>query len=365
VVEGGIVVPLSVSTTMATDILVSADDLIRFGHEILVRVGVPEDDARTVATILVEANLRGIDTHGIYLINLYSKRIEEGLINPTPNITFEKTRAATGIMDADTAMGQLSTLGAMNHAITLAKECGSGTVLVKRSTHFGAGAYYTNHAAERDMIGVLMSQSETDVLLFGGKKPYLGTNPYSVAIPAGKHPPFVMDMATSEVAFGKVRAAAEAGQTIPPNWAVDENGEPVTDAAKARAVTPMAGAKGYAIGLMIELLSSATTGMAFGPGVVRKFDDWENPQQLGHYVQAIDPSAFCDANQFKDRVDSVIEEIHSQPTAEENPYGSPLIPGEPEFGERRRRMEEGCPVSGTIAAQLEELGKKYGIRWPN
>ncbi len=349
---------------MADMILVPAPQLIEFGQAILCKVGVLEVDARKVAEILVESNLRGVDTHGIYLVNLYSKRIEKGLVNAKPQMKFEKSRAAVGILDADTALGQLATLRAMELAIGMAKECGSGTVLVKRSTHFGAGAYYTNYAASQDMIGILMSHSETDVVLFGGKKPYLGTNPYSVAIPAGRHAPFLMDMATSEVAFGKVRAAAEAGQQIPSNWAVDEEGNPVTDARLAKAVTSMSGAKGYAIGLMIELLSSATTGMAFGPGIVRKFDDWEHPQQLGHFVQAIDPSAFTSLEAFKGRVDAVMDEIASQPVVTGNPFGRILMPGEPEVEKRRKRLEEGCPIAPVIAAQLKELGGRHGIQWP-
>lgn len=349
---------------MADMTLIPAAQLIEFGQAILSKVGVPDTDARKVAEILVESNLRGVDTHGIYLVNLYSKRIEKGLVNAKPQMKFDKNRAAVGVLDADTALGQLATLHAMDLAIEMARECGTGTVLVKRSTHFGAGAYYTSYAASHDMVGILMSHSETDVVLFGGKKPYLGTNPYSVAIPAGKHAPFLMDMATSEVAFGKVRAAAEAGQEIPGNWAVDEEGNPVTDARKAKAVTSMSGAKGYAIGLMIELLSSATTGMAFGPGIVRKFDDWEHPQQLGHFVQAIDPSAFMSIESFKSRVDAVMDEIAAQPVVAGNPFGRILIPGEPEVEKRARRLAEGCPVAPVIAAQLKELGDRHGVKWP-
>jgi ureidoglycolate dehydrogenase (NAD+) len=343
---------------------VQAEKLVRFGKEILAKVGVSEADAAKVAEILVESNLRGVDTHGIYLVNLYSKRIEKGLINPKPDMKFERTRTATGVLNADTALGQLATLRAMDEAIGIAKECGTGTVLVKNSTHFGAGAYYTNHAAESGMIGILMAHSETDVVLFGGKKPYLGTNPYSVAIPAGKRRPFLMDMATSEVAFGKVRAAAEAGQTIPPNWAVDEEGNSVTDAKKAKAVTPMSGAKGYGIGLMIELLSSGLTGMAFGPGIVRKFDDWEHPQQLGHFVEAIDPSAFMDLDAFRKRVDQIFDDISSQPALQDNPFGRILIPGEPEYERKERRLKEGCPIAPVIADQLADLGKRHGVEWP-
>ncbi|MCA9441406.1 MAG: Ldh family oxidoreductase [Candidatus Omnitrophica bacterium] len=344
--------------------LIQANALIEFGKQILEKMGVPSEDAQKTSEILVESNLRGVDTHGIYLVNLYAKRIEKGLINAKPNFQFTRTRPAAGILDADTSLGQLATLEAMNQAIEMAKEVGVGTVMVKRSTHFGAGAYYTLHAASQGMIGILMSHSETDVVLFGGKKPYLGTNPYSVAIPAANGKPFLMDMATSEVAFGKVRAAAEAKKEIPPNWAVDAEGNPVTDATQAKAVTPMSGAKGYAIGLMIELLSSGLTGMAYGPGIVRKFDDWENPQNLGHFVQAIDPTAFTQDDSFFNRVDEIFEDIQSQPASTGNPFGKVLIPGAPEFARKEQRLAEGCPVAPEIASQLKDLGDRLGVNWP-
>ena len=349
---------------MTEPVRIQAEQLIRFGKEILEKVGVPAAEAQKTAEILVESNLRGVDTHGIYLVNLYAKRIEKGLINPKPKFEFNRSRPATGVLDADTGLGQLATLEAMNQAIEMAKEVGVGTVVVKRSTHFGAGAYYTLHAAKAGMIGILMSHSETDVVLFGGKKPYLGTNPYSVAIPSEKGKPFVMDMATSEVAFGKVRAAAEAKKEIPPNWAVDEEGNPVTDATQAKAVTPMSGAKGYAIGLMIELLCSGLTGMAYGPGIVRKFDDWENPQNLGHFVQAIDPSAFTQDDSFCSRVDEIFEDIRKQPASDSNPFAKVLIPGEPEFERKEQRLAQGCPVAPEIASQLKELGDRLGVSWP-
>jgi ureidoglycolate dehydrogenase (NAD+) len=349
---------------MSKPSIVPAEKLIEFGKQVFQKVGVPEKDARTVAEVLVQSNLRGVDTHGIFLVRLYSQRIEKGLINTKPNMNFEKKRAAVGVLDADTGFGQLSTLKAMDHAMEMARECGTGTVMVKCATHFGAGAYYTNYAAQKNMIGILMAHSEKDVVLFGGKKPYLGTNPYSVAIPAGKRRPFLMDMATSEVAFGKVRAAAHAGETIPPTWAVDSEGNPVTDARKAHAVTPMSGAKGYAISLMIELLSSSLTGMAYGPGIVPKFDDFEHPQQLGYFVQAIDPSAYTDLQTFKDRVDAVLNDIAAQPPLPSNPFGRILIPGEPEFEKTEKNLAEGCTVSPTVSDQMREVGEKYGVEWP-
>jgi LDH2 family malate/lactate/ureidoglycolate dehydrogenase len=171
-----------------------------------------------------------------------------------------------------------------------------------------------------------------------------------------------MDMATSEVAFGKVRAAAEAGKPIPPNWAVDRNGQSVTDPVEAYAVVPMSGAKGYAIGLMIEILSSRLTGMPYGAHIVRKFDDWENKAFMGHYVQAIDIAAFCPIEEFKERMDELLADLKRQPKAPG--VGEILIPGEPEWRTKRQREKEGCPLRQNEFERLRQLGEELGVPFP-
>jgi LDH2 family malate/lactate/ureidoglycolate dehydrogenase len=171
-----------------------------------------------------------------------------------------------------------------------------------------------------------------------------------------------MDMATSEVAFGKVRAAAEAKKTIPSNWAVDRQGNPVTDATEAYAVVPMSGAKGYAIGLMIEIMSSRFTKMPYGPYIVRKFDDWQNKAFMGHYVQAIDISAFCPVEEFKKGMDELLADLKSQPTAPG--VDEILIPGEPEWRRKNERLKSGCPIRKEDADLLRQLGRDFGVDFP-
>ena len=342
--------------------LISAEKLRTFGQGVFEKAGVPGKAAKTVAEILVEANLRGVDTHGIYLVNLYVRRLEKGLINPTPRFRFEKKRAGVGILDADYSLGQLSTLEASRKAVELAQAAGVGIVAVKNSNHFGAAAYYAEYCAEQDCIGLVVSDGECDVIPFGGREKFLGTNPLCCCVPAGTSPWFCMDMATSEVAFGKVRAAAEAGKTIPPNWAVDRDGRPVTDATKAYAVVPMSGPKGYAIGLMIEILSSRLTGMPYGAQIVRKFDDWENRAFMGHYVQAIDISAFCPVEEFKRGMDELITDLKSQPRAPG--VEEILVPGEPEWRSKKRRQEQGCPIREQDVELLRQLGEDLGVPFP-
>jgi len=347
---------------MKDSFLIPADSLKEFGREIFLKVKVPIRYARKTAEILVDANLRGIDTHGIYLCDLYARRLEKQLINPNPKYHFEKIRAGIGTLDADFSLGQPATFEAARHVVRLAKESGVGIVTVKNSNHFGAAAYYAEYIASQDCIGLVMSNGECDVIPFGGREKFLGTDPICFCVPSGKQPWYCMDMATSEVAFGKVRAAAEAGQSIPANWAVDRNGKPVTDAKKAYAVVPMSGPKGYALGLMIEILSSRLTGMPYGAHIIRKFDDWQNRAFMGHYLQAIDISAFRPVEEFKSGMDALIADLKSQPTAPG--VKEILIPGEPEFRQKLKRMSEGCPIRREDARLLSKLGEDMGVPFP-
>jgi LDH2 family malate/lactate/ureidoglycolate dehydrogenase len=322
--------------------LIPAEKLREFGKRILEKVGVAEPEARITAEILVDANLRGIDTHGIYLCDVYARRLQKGLINPSPNFSFKKKRSGIGILDADFSLGQPATLEAARRAVELAKDAGVGIVVVKNSNHFGAASYYAEFCAKEE-----------------GREKFLGTNPICCCVPSGTEPWFCMDMATSEVAFGKVRAAAEAGASIPPTWAVGRDGRPVTDATKAYAVVPMSGAKGYALGLMIEILSSRLTGMPYGAHIVRKFDDWENRAFMGHYVQAIDIEAFCSVKEFKKRMDELLSDLKDQPSAPG--VEEILIPGEPEWRTKRLRQQEGCPIREEDARLLRQLGEELGV----
>ena len=342
--------------------LIPAEMLREFGKRILEKVGVAEPEARITAEILVDANLRGIDTHGIYLCDVYARRLQKGLINPNPNFSFKKKRSGIGILDADFSLGQPATLEAARGAVELAKDAGVGIVVVKNSNHFGAASYYAEFCAKEDCIGLVMCDGECDVIPFGGREKFLGTNPICCCVPSGTKPWFCMDMATSEVAFGKVRAAAEAGASIPPTWAVDRDGRPVTDATKAYAVVPMSGAKGYALGLMIEILSSRLTGMPYGAHIVRKFDDWENRAFMGHYVQAIDIEAFCSVKEFKKRMDELLADLKDQPSAPG--VEEILIPGEPEWRTKRLRQQKGCPIREEDARLLRQLGEELGVPFP-
>ena len=347
---------------MNEDQRIQADVLKKFGEAILQKVGVRQQYAAETAAILVDANLRGIDTHGIYLCNLYARRLEKNLINPSAVLHFEKKRSGVGVLDADYGLGQPATLEACRLAVKLAKDAGVGIVSVKNSNHFGAAAYYAEFIAAQDCIGLVMCDGECDVIPFGGREKFFGTDPICCCAPSQNQPWFCMDMATSEVAFGKVRAAAEAGQTIPSNWAVDREGNPVTDAQQAYAVVPMSGAKGFALGMMIEILSSRLTGMPYGAQIIRKFDDWENRAFMGHYIQAIDIEAFCPVEEFKKSMQELISDLKRQPTA--HGIEEILVPGEPEWREKLKRSKDGCPIRKEDTDLLTKLGQDLDVPFP-
>jgi len=340
-----------------------------FARAALRAAGCPPEHAQITAEILIESNLRGVDTHGVFLCDNYCRRLQRGLMNSRPKLTFEKTRAATGILDGDRGLGQVATCHAMTHAIELARAGGVGVVAVRNSNHFGAAAYYAQMAARRGCLGMLWSHGESDVVPFGGKRKFFGTNPICFAAPAGYNTPmYTADMATSQVAFGKIRAAGLAGKEIPAGWALDRDGNVLThppsqasELAEVSAV-PMAGAKGYGVSVFIELTCSALTGMPFGPHIVRKFDNWQQQAALGHYVQAIDIEAFMPLDAFRRNVDEMFAELKACPTAPG--FDEVLLPGEPELRTQARRERDGCPIPSEVHQLLSDLGAELGVEFP-
>ncbi|MBN1343654.1 MAG: Ldh family oxidoreductase [Phycisphaerae bacterium] len=350
--------------------LIPADKLRAFAVGVFEKVGCPKEHAEITADVLIESNLRGVDTHGVFLCDNYCKRLEQGLFTPKPNVTFDKRRAALGTVDGDRGLGQPPTWLAMQKAIEMAKECGLGAVSVRNSNHFGAAAPYAIHAAERGCIGMLWSHGESDVIPFGGRKKFFGTAPICFAAPAGFDTPmYCADMATSQVAFGKIRAAGHAGKEIPPDWAVDADGNVLTKPASDDAIikdysaVPMGGAKGYGIAVMIEATCALLTGMPYGPHIIRKFDDWQNVSAMGHYVQAIDVEAFLPLTDFRRRIDEMFKELKAIPPAPG--YKEVMIPGEPELRTKAQRLETGCPIAPETSNLLTALGKRMGVPFPS
>lgn len=338
--------------------LVPHHDLESLCRLLLERVGMSTEHATTVTDSLVAADLRGVGSHGVLRLPIYIKRMRMGLINVKPQMSLERTAAATARLDGDDGPGQVVVMRAMVEALALAREAGVGFCVAHKSNHFGIAAQPASFAAGMGMIGICMTNSEADVVPYGGRTPWLGTNPLAIAVPT-KGDPITLDMATSKVAMGKVLLAAAEKRPIPEGWAVDAKGDPVTDPSEARAVLPFGGAKGYGLGVIVEAMSALLSGTGFGSEVKRMYDDFDGPQRLGHLVAAIDVARFVDPEEFAHRATEFVSSISSVAPAEG--HERVMVPGEPEAAIARTRKTEGIPLDESVIDELVALASDLGV----
>ncbi|WP_313692479.1 Ldh family oxidoreductase [Halorarum halobium] len=341
------------------DARIDHERLRTFTTDVFRRAGLSATHAATVAETVVDANLRGIDTHGVVRLEPYVEQLEAGGTNPSPELTVSSRGAGAAVVDGDGGPGQVATLTAMREAIDRAEDAGSAFVGVENSGHFGTASYYTNYAAERGYIGISMTHAGPSVTPTGAADPYFGTNPISFGLPNGDGFPVTLDMATSVTAEGNVILAAEEGDEIPAEWGVDEAGNPTTDPESVHALRPMGGPKGYGLALVIDAFCGVLLDTAFGDDVSGMYDDTSAPQQLGHFVAALDVEAFTELDRFTDRLRRMrdgIKDLRTAPDVDEV-----LLPGEPEARTRERRLAGGVPVGDGTLGTLRELGDEYGV----
>jgi len=337
------------------------EKLQQFCSELFEKVGVPKEKAEIVADSLVQADLRGVDSHGIVRTAIYLERIEKNMINPFAEIVVEKESEATVLVNGNNNIGSVIGTKALTIAMKKAKEQGAAIVGVRGSNHFGTGAYYLLKAIEQDMILLVVSNASQTMPPTGGVRPFIGTNPLSVGAPANKYPPFILDMATSVVARGKIIVAAQKGESIPLGWAIDKDGNPTTDANAALdgSVLPVGGPKGYGISMFIDILAGVLTGAGYGKYVNNMYENWEEVQNVGHFFIAIDINRFIPIELFKERMDRYISEIKAEPKAEG--IEEILIPGEIEHRLVQKRKEEGIELPLKVAKELYEIGMRYQV----
>ncbi|MEW5866529.1 MAG: Ldh family oxidoreductase [Bacillota bacterium] len=343
----------------------SSDSLRSFCTEVLCRAGLPRADAWVVADSLVFADLRGVGSHGVMRMGIYTKRIEMGLVNKTPVMKVLKEDPCTVAFDGDNGMGQVVGMAGMDKAISLARVSGVGAVTVMNSNHFGACAYYAVRACRNDMIGVALSNAPSTLAPWGGRAPYLGTNPVAIAVPAGKYDHVMLDMAASVVARAKIILAARKGEEIPLGWAIDPSGRPTTDpkAALKGSVLPFGGPKGYGVAFMVEVLAGILSGSDFGKHIGSLYEDFSRPQNLGHFFLAINVGSFMAPEVFRQRMDALIDEIKAVPCADG--VRQVLVPGEPEQMSYSEGMERGVALDETVIRDLSALGQAKGIPFPS
>ncbi|NOU97396.1 Ldh family oxidoreductase [Paenibacillus sp. LMG 31456] len=340
-------------------IVVQAEALRKFSTAVFAK-SLPEQEAAIVADNLVDADLLGVESHGVSRIPGYLKRMEQGLIEKCTSITLTAETPTTAMYDAGNGWGQVVSVKAMQTAIEKAKTYGTAFVGVNNSNHIGTCSYYTRMAATEGCIGIAMTNTSAMMVPFGANEPSLGTNPISFAVPTGKgKAPVVLDMATSNVARGKIILAKTKGDKIPEGWAVTKDGEPTTDPIEALEgfLLPM-GSKGSGLAIMVDILSGVLTGALFGKRVPRMYEDPE-PQRIGHFFGVIKVGAFMEEQEFFRRIQEKIDEtVNSKPA---KGFDRVYMPGEIEALNMKKQLSEGIVLSPAVFRDLEQTGKQYGV----
>jgi len=341
---------------------IQADKLRDYCSRLFEKEGVPAGEAFIIADSLVEADLAGVESHGVSRVANYLKKLRAGGAHPAVKLKTIMDGPGTGVYDAGDSMGAPAAYNVMEIAIEKAKKVGIAFVTVINSSHYGTAGYFAKMALTHDMIGLTATNSVSTMAPWGGKAPFFGTNPFAVAIPAQKHSAIVADMATSVVARGKIRMAFKKNQPIPLGWARSQDGEDTTDAGVALkgTVLPFGGYKGSAIATIIEALTGVLGGSVFGTQITG-MDKAESPARVSHCFMAIDLARFGPVGEFKKRVDQMIAGIKGTPRAKN--VEEIFLPGEIEERKKQQRLKDGIPLARVTLDELKREGAACGITY--
>ncbi|MCA6214131.1 MULTISPECIES: Ldh family oxidoreductase [Thermococcus] len=339
-------------------IRVRKEDLYRFCVEAFVKAGVPKEEAEIVSEHLVEASLRGVDSHGVIRVPYYIEGIRKGLVNARSNITIVKETSVSALLDGGNGLGQVVAKKAMEIAIEKAKISGVGLVGARNLGHVGMLAYYTKRIAENKLIGFAFANGPALVAPWGGAERVFGTNPLSYAFPT-KDKPIILDIATSATAHFKIKVAMIRGEELSPGLALDKDGNPTTDPKKAfeGILLPFGAHKGYGFSLLVTLMTVPLIGGTFDKDVVLHAST-----QGGFFIMAIDPTLFREYEEFIKDVQRVVDVIKSTKPA--SGFKEVLLPGEIEEKVAKERTEKGIPIDQEVWESFEKLAKELGIKLP-
>jgi LDH2 family malate/lactate/ureidoglycolate dehydrogenase len=340
---------------------IEAEELRDWLRKVFAAHRMPLHDAEVAANALVKASLRGVDSHGVARTPMYCERMRRKVANPTPEIKVTRVSPAVSLVDGDNGIGLVVGHRAMAEAISIAQEYGIGLAGVKRSGHYGMGALYVLQAIESGCVGLAFTNASPALPVWGGRAKFLGTSPFAAGAPTGAGSPFVLDMACSIVARGKLKFAAQRGEAIPEGLALDRQGRPTTDGAAAfeGVVLPMGGVKGAGLSLLMEVLSGVFTGAAFGGEVRNPFTGLDGPQGTGHFFMALRADLFMPMETFEKRMRTLAGRVKKQPLAQG--FDEILMPGEPESRTERERLVSGIPLTRDVLESLQSEGKLAGI----
>jgi LDH2 family malate/lactate/ureidoglycolate dehydrogenase len=342
---------------------VKAEDLVRFGTDVLRATGVPATDAHLLADSLVEAELWGHSSHGMLRLPWYVERLRSGAMSAVTNSVFAVDNGAIVVLDGMHGIGQVLTDQAVKIGVERARKFGVSAVGVRNSNHFGTAAFFTREAAKAGCVTFLATNASPAMAPWGGRVKTIGTNPWSIAAPAGKYGVAVMDIANTAVARGKIYLAAERGEDIPATWAADDKGVPTTNAKDAihGLILPMAGHKGYIISFMMDVLAGVLTGSHFGSDIAGPYQP-DRKSGCGHMLLTIDINSMMPRAEFEHRMEALIAEVKAVPTAEG--IEEIFFPGELEDRNTERHRQQGIRVADNTWQSLAKLGAETGTALP-
>ena len=353
----------------------SFDRLHQFAVNLFIKIGCFNDQAIEAANVLLSADLRGVDSHGVARLVGYLRLYEKNRINPHPQLSVVHETPSTAVVDGDAGLGLVAGPYAMRLAIEKAKNVGTGWVAVKNSNHYGIAGYHAMMALEADCIGISMTNASPLVAPTYSKERLLGTNPIAVAVPAGDEPPFVADMATTTAANGKLEILQRKNESAPMGWLQDKEGQPTQAAqgiVEGGALLPLGGDrehgshKGFILGSIVDILSAVLSGANYGPWVppfVSFLDPDPNPvgEGIGHFFGVLRIDAFRPAFEFKTHMDIWIKRFRNAETINET--NKVIIPGDPERQMEQLRRKEGIPLLDTVVKDLQSLSEQYQVKF--
>ncbi|MBY0433574.1 MAG: Ldh family oxidoreductase [Cyclobacteriaceae bacterium] len=348
-------------------------NLWQFAHAMFLKIGCPPDQANEATNVLLSADLRGIDSHGLARLSGYVRLWEAKRVNSRPALRIVHESPSTAVVNGDQGLGLVVAPYAMRVAIEKAKTCGTGWVAVKNSNHFGIAGYHAMMALEHDMIGMAMTNASPLVAPTFSVERLLGTNPICVAIPAGQQPPFVADFATTTAANGKLEILQRKNQEAPVGWIQKKNGASSTNPSELKdggALIPLGSDrehgshKGFCLGAWVDIFSAVLSGANYGPWVPPFVSFLAPPadpvgEGIGHFFGAMRVDAFRSTEDFKHHMDNWITRFRAAKTIEGQ--SNLVIPGDPERESEIKRRKNGIPLDAKVVEDLKQLGEKFGI----
>ena len=342
----------------------SVDKLKEFVEKVMIKAGLSKEESYIFSDSLISAEIRGVASHGLTRLSTYAQRVKKGLVANNVEIKILNDGGSVVRIDGQNGMGAYVGTKTMELCIERAKTYGSAFATVCGGNHFGCACYFTMLAAQNDMIGFAVANGPSAIPPTGSKQPLLGTNPVSIAIPAKTMQPLVLDFATSSVARGKVALAKKRGEKVPEGWGLDADGQPTTDPAKildGGSMLPMAGAKGYGIALIVEILASCLSGALNGQ-TMGSFYDFNKVQNSGFAFGAIDISKIIDVDIFKNSVDMLFTDMKNASRIDANK--EIMIPGEIEYLKSISTIKEGISLSPVVEKELMETAELFQVEFP-